>query len=88
MSSTKSAKGGKGAKSDAERRGAATDRAGERADERIGEPGPEDYPPYQYAPEAGSEWPPPEWLPPYVYDHEISYDHYLEGAAPEPEPQS
>jgi len=42
--------------------------------------------PYEYAPEAGYDWPPVQWLPPYVYDHEIDYAPWLEGAPPEVAP--
>jgi hypothetical protein len=42
--------------------------------------------PYEYPPEAGYDWPPVQWMPPYVYDHEIDYGPWLEGAPPEVQP--
>jgi hypothetical protein len=44
-----------------------------------------DYPPYQYPPEAGPDWPPLDWSYPH-YTHDIDYSAWLEGAPPEVEP--
>jgi hypothetical protein len=44
---------------------------------------PPDYPPYQYPPEGGTDWPPLDWSYPH-YTHDVDYGLWMEGAPEEP----
>jgi hypothetical protein len=47
---------------------------------------PVDYPPYQRPPEAGYDFPPVQWMPPHVYDHQLEYADWLWRGVPPPPP--